>query len=120
RCSVLLDLALQLPRVGAAYSCGRKSQLGRIDFPDRLAHLMSIHERVARHNHIPRPDVATSLAYNLCMRETNMSPLNLPPGPRSPAFWQLLHYSHDPLGFFEKCERRYGTPFTVRWTKYGT
>src|SRR5438105_15552773 len=45
---------------------------------------------------------------------------NLPPGPSSPPFWQLLHYAHDPLGFFEGCARRYGTPFTVRWTKYGT
>ena len=44
----------------------------------------------------------------------------LPPGPTSPAFWQLLHYAHDPLGFLESCARRYGTPFTVRWTSYGT
>jgi len=49
-----------------------------------------------------------------------MPPSSLPPGPRSPAFWQLLHYSHDPLGFFERHARRYGTPFTVRWTYYGT
>jgi cytochrome P450 len=49
-----------------------------------------------------------------------MPPSDLPPGPRSPAFWQLLHYSHDPLGFFERHARRYGTPFTVRWTHYGT
>src|SRR5262245_34415761 len=55
------------------------------------------------------------LAYNRCM-----PPSNLPPGPRSPAFWQLLSYSHDPLGFFERHARRYGTPFTVRWTHYGT
>jgi cytochrome P450 len=46
--------------------------------------------------------------------------LSLPPGPKAPAFWQLLHYSYDPLGFFERCARRYGTPFTVRWTHYGT
>src|SRR5205809_8090104 len=51
------------------------------------------------------------------MRPTN---LPLPPGPRPPAVWQLLRYSHDPLGFFETCARRYGVPFTVRWPKYGT
>src|SRR5438477_13143806 len=44
----------------------------------------------------------------------------LPPGPRSPAFWQLLRYAHNPLGFFEDCARRFGTPFTVRWAGYGT
>ncbi len=45
---------------------------------------------------------------------------NLPPGPRTPAIWQLLHYAHSPLTFFENCARRYGTPFTVRWSHYGT
>src|SRR5215510_2843927 len=43
----------------------------------------------------------------------------LPPGPRSPAFWQLLRYSHSPLPFLEGCARRYGDPFTVRWAGYG-
>ncbi len=43
----------------------------------------------------------------------------LPPGPRSPAFWQLLRYSHSPLPFLESCARRYGDPFTVRWAGYG-
>jgi cytochrome P450 len=43
----------------------------------------------------------------------------LPPGPKSPAFWQLLRYSHSPLPFLEGCARRYGDPFTVRWTGYG-
>jgi len=45
---------------------------------------------------------------------------NLPLGPSSPAFWQLLHYAHDPLGFLEGCADVTVTPFTVRWTKYGT
>ncbi|MFL5340695.1 MAG: cytochrome P450 [Gemmataceae bacterium] len=44
----------------------------------------------------------------------------LPPGPSSPPLWQLLAYAHDPLGFFERCARRFSTPFTVRWMKYGT
>lgn len=43
----------------------------------------------------------------------------LPPGPKSPAFWQLLRYSHCPLPFLEGCARRYGEPFTVRWAGYG-
>jgi cytochrome P450 len=43
----------------------------------------------------------------------------LPPGPQSPAFWQLLRYSYSPLPFLEGCARRYGDPFTVRWAGYG-
>jgi unspecific monooxygenase len=43
----------------------------------------------------------------------------LPPGPASPAVWQLLRYSHSPLPFLEACARRYGDPFTVRWAGYG-
>jgi cytochrome P450 len=43
----------------------------------------------------------------------------LPPGPKSPAFWQLLRYSHSPLPFLEGCARRYGDPFTLRWAGYG-
>src|SRR5579884_3545126 len=44
----------------------------------------------------------------------------LPPGPKAPAAWQLLRYSHSPLPFLEECARRYGDPFTVRWAGYGT
>src|SRR5262245_5130444 len=44
----------------------------------------------------------------------------LPPGPRSSRVWQLLRYTHNPLGFFEECSRRYGEPFTIRWAHYGT
>ncbi len=44
---------------------------------------------------------------------------SLPPGPTSPAAWQLLRYSHAPLPFLEACARRYGDPFTVRWAGYG-
>lgn len=43
----------------------------------------------------------------------------LPPGPKSPAAWQLLHYTHSPLPFLEACRRRHGDPFTVRLAGYG-
>jgi cytochrome P450 len=51
-----------------------------------------------------------------------MSPTSatLPPGPRSPGAWQLLHYSHSPLPFLEGCAARYGDAFAVRWPGYGT
>ncbi|HXE53152.1 MAG TPA: cytochrome P450 [Tepidisphaeraceae bacterium] len=44
----------------------------------------------------------------------------LPPGPTTPAVWQLLQYSHSPLRFLERCAARFGDPFTVRWAGYGT
>ena len=44
----------------------------------------------------------------------------LPPGPRTPPLWQLLHYSHSPLKLLEGCARRYGDPFTVPWAGFGT
>ncbi len=37
----------------------------------------------------------------------------LPPGPTSPAVWQLLRYSNAPLPFLEECGRLYGDPFTI-------
>ena len=43
----------------------------------------------------------------------------LPPGPKAPAAWQLLHYSHSPLPFLETCARRYGDSFTIRLAGYG-
>jgi unspecific monooxygenase len=45
---------------------------------------------------------------------------SLPAGPKTPAAWQLLHYSHSPLNFLEECARRHGDPFTVRFAGYGT
>ena len=45
---------------------------------------------------------------------------SLPPGPKTPAGWQLLRYSQSPLPFLEACARRYGDPFTIRWAGYGT
>jgi cytochrome P450 len=50
------------------------------------------------------------------MSQTSAS---LPPGPRTPAFWQLLRYSLSPLPFLEDCARRYGDPFTIRQAGYG-
>jgi cytochrome P450 len=46
--------------------------------------------------------------------------IELPPGPKAPAYWQLLRYTHAPLPFLEGCARRFGDPFTVRWAGYGT
>src|SRR5215211_7269417 len=37
----------------------------------------------------------------------------LPPGPRSPAWWQLLRFAGDPLGLLDECHRRYGDTFTL-------
>jgi cytochrome P450 len=37
----------------------------------------------------------------------------LPPGPSSPAWWQLVRFAHDPLGLLDECRRRYGDAFTL-------
>src|SRR3954447_20611791 len=37
----------------------------------------------------------------------------LPPGPRSPAWWQLVRFAGDPLGLLEECHRRHGDAFTL-------
>jgi cytochrome P450 len=37
----------------------------------------------------------------------------LPPGPKSPAWWQLLRFAGDPLGLLDECHRRYGDAFTL-------
>lgn len=51
-----------------------------------------------------------------------MTPIaeSFPAGPRTPAAWQLLRYSHSPLSFLEECSNRYGDPFTLRFAGYGT
>jgi cytochrome P450 len=41
------------------------------------------------------------------------------PGPKAPAVWQLLRYSHSPLPFLEECGRRYGDAFLLRLAGYG-
>jgi cytochrome P450 len=51
--------------------------------------------------------------------QTHRAP-ELPPGPRTPAFWQLLHYTLNPMSFLDGCARRYGEAFTVRLAGYGT
>lgn len=38
----------------------------------------------------------------------------LPPGPSSPAWWQLLRFAGDPLGLLDESCRRYGAAFTLR------
>src|SRR3954453_20955345 len=37
----------------------------------------------------------------------------LPPGPRAPAWWQLVRFTGDPLGLLEECHRLYGDAFTL-------
>jgi cytochrome P450 family 135 len=46
-------------------------------------------------------------------------PSAIAPGPKSPAFWQLLRYTHAPLPLLEECGRRYGDAFLLRWPGYG-
>ena len=38
----------------------------------------------------------------------------LPPGPSSPAWWQLVRFAGDPLGLLDECHRHYGDAFTLR------
>src|SRR5207237_3006459 len=56
---------------------------------------------------------------NMTIAEANAL-TSLPPGPKSPAAWQLVHYTHSPLPFLESCASRYGDPFTMRLAGYGT
>jgi cytochrome P450 len=37
----------------------------------------------------------------------------LPPGPRSPSWWQLIRFAGDPLGLLDECHRRFGDAFTL-------
>ncbi len=37
----------------------------------------------------------------------------LPPGPASPAWWQLYRFAGDPLGMLGECLRRFGDAFTL-------
>lgn len=53
------------------------------------------------------------------MKDAPPSELSLPPGPRTPGFWQLLRYCHSPLPFLEECFRRFGDAFTLRLPGYG-
>jgi cytochrome P450 len=48
------------------------------------------------------------------MSATTSAPASaLPPGPRSPAWWQLVRFAGDPLGLLDECHRRYGDAFTL-------
>jgi cytochrome P450 len=40
-------------------------------------------------------------------------PQALPPGPRSPAWWQLGRFSGNLLRFLDECHRRFGDAFTL-------
>ncbi len=40
-------------------------------------------------------------------------PLALPPGPRSPAWWQLVRFAGDLLRLLDECHRRFGDAFTL-------
>jgi cytochrome P450 family 135 len=37
----------------------------------------------------------------------------LPPGPRAPAWWQLVRFAGDPLRLLDECRSRYGDAFTL-------
>jgi unspecific monooxygenase len=43
----------------------------------------------------------------------------LPPGPTSPAWWQLLRFADDPLGVLDEGHRLYGDTFTLNIAGYG-
>jgi cytochrome P450 len=48
------------------------------------------------------------------MSQTTSPPASaLPPGPRSPSWWQLVRFAGDPLGLLDECHRRYGDAFTL-------
>ena len=44
---------------------------------------------------------------------TSLPASTLPPGPRAPAWWQLVRFAGDPLGLLDECHRRYGDAFTL-------
>ena len=44
---------------------------------------------------------------------------SLPPGPRAPGAIQALRYARDPLGFFQRLQRRYGDTFTISFPYFG-
>lgn len=45
--------------------------------------------------------------------------MTLPPGPPGPALFQSARLIRDPLGFLERCIKRYGDVFTVRFIGMG-
>ncbi len=49
-----------------------------------------------------------------------MNGTSLPPGPRLPTLTQSLLWVLRPIAFMERCARRYGDIFTLRWVGAGT
>ena len=45
--------------------------------------------------------------------------MTLPPGPPGPALLQSTRLIRDPLGFLERCIKRYGDVFTIRFVGMG-
>jgi cytochrome P450 len=43
----------------------------------------------------------------------------LPPGPTSPAWWQLVRFAGNPLRVLDECHRRYGDAFTLNLSGNG-
>ena len=43
----------------------------------------------------------------------------LPPGPRAPAWWQLVRFAGDPLGVLDECHAEFGDAFTLRLAGHG-
>jgi cytochrome P450 len=47
------------------------------------------------------------------MAQTLVPTSALPPGPTTPAWWQLVRFAGDPLGLLDECRRRFGDTFTL-------
>src|SRR5436190_10736968 len=45
--------------------------------------------------------------------------VTLPPGPRGPALLQSVRLIVEPIGFLDRCLRRYGDMFTLRFVGMG-
>jgi cytochrome P450 len=58
-----------------------------------------------------RPEA--NLEFNAMLQTTSPPVSPLPPGPRVPAWWQLVRFAGDPLGFLDDCHHRYGDAFTL-------
>lgn len=43
----------------------------------------------------------------------------LPLGPSSPSWWQLVRFAGDPLGLLDECQRHYGDAFTLHVAGHG-
>src|SRR5437868_15239955 len=50
---------------------------------------------------------------------TSLPASDLPPGPTSPAWWQLVRFAGDPLGLLDEGHRLYGDAFTLNIAGYG-